>query len=416
VTIVHRPDFPKTIPEIMFKIEAIPGGSPGGIAESPARAAGKRVLFFVTEDWFVCSHWLPHVKAAREAGYEVFVVTRVRDHGRAIERLGVRLIPLELSRRGRNPLAEARNIAALFAIYRRIDPDLVHHVAMKPVVYGTVAALFGRPRAVVNYMAGLGWLFTARGVRARLLRFVVSTAFRRILRAGHVIVENPSDRAQIEELGIEPRRITLIPGAGVDMEDFCPVAATGDGSPLVVMAARMLWAKGVGEFVAAAELLRARGVRARFALVGSPDAENPSSVPVERLEAWRREGAVEWWGRRDDMPKVFAGSHIVCLPSAYGEGVPKVLIEAAAAGRPIVATHIPGCREIVRHGENGLLVPTGDAAALASALETLIADRGLRERMGRRGREIALAEFSVERVIAETLAVYDRLLAADSPL
>jgi glycosyltransferase involved in cell wall biosynthesis len=369
----------------------------------------KTLLFFCTEDWFVCSHWLPHVTAARDAGFEVHVLTRVRNHGPVLRDLGLNVIPLELSRRGRNPWAELKVIAGLVRLYRDLRPDLVHHVALKPVVYGTLAALAGRPRALVNYMAGLGWLFTSRKLEARLLRPAVAWALRGLLRRGRVIVENPSDFAQMVELGLAPERITLVPGAGVDMRVFVP-APEPAGPPLVILAARMLWSKGVGEFVRAAQLLKARGVEARFALIGIPDDENPSSVPAAQLEEWRREGAVEWWGRRDDMPEVFARSHIVCLPTAYGEGVPKVLIEAAAAGRPIVATRIPGCRQIVRDGENGLLVPVGDAEALAEAIARLLADPALRERMGRRGREIALADFSVERVIGQTLDLYRELV------
>jgi glycosyltransferase involved in cell wall biosynthesis len=377
--------------------------------EQRSMARKGKLLFFITEDWFVCSHWLPHVTAARDAGYQVFVVTRVREHRALLEQLGIELVSLELSRRGWNPLAEAKTIAQLFTIYQRIRPDLVHHIAMKPVVYGTIAAWLIRPKAIVNYMAGLGWLFTARNLRAQLLRLFVGLVLRGILRSGQVIVENPSDWAQIEALGIDPHCMTLVPGAGVDMQNFFPVSWSHH-TPLVIMASRLLWAKGVGEFVAAARLLKSRGVTARFALVGNPDPENPSSVPIGQLEVWRQEGVVEWWGRRNDMPEVFAESHVVCLPSTYGEGVPKVLIEASAAGRPIIATQIPGCQAIVRHGENGLLVPLHDIEALARAMETLINDRELRERMGQRGREIALIEFSEKKVVALILSVYDRLL------
>jgi glycosyltransferase involved in cell wall biosynthesis len=372
-----------------------------------------KLLFFCTEDWFVCSHWLPHVAAARDAGYEVHVLTRVRKHGQRLEELGLTLIPLELSRRSRNPLAELRIIADLVRIYRRVRPDLVQHIAMKPVIYGTLAALFSRPRGIVNYIAGLGWLFTSSSLQARLLRLPLAAVLRPLLKRGQVIVENPSDFAVIEGLGLPPARINRIPGAGVDMAEFLP-APEPDGVPVVAMACRMLWAKGVGEFVGAAELLKARGIAARFALIGIPDGENPSSVPEAQLEAWRDAGTVEWWGHRADMPAVFAECSLVCLPTFYGEGVPKVLIEAAAAGRPIVATQIPGCREIVHDGVNGLLVPPRNAPALADAIAKLLADRPLRLSMGRRGREIAAAGFSVERVVEGTLEVYADLLGGTS--
>lgn len=365
----------------------------------------RTLLFFCTEDWFVCSHWLPHLAAARDAGYTVHVATRVREHGDRIAALGVNLVPLTLSRRSRHPWTEARSFLEVLRVYRRLRPDLVVHIALKPVVHGGLAARWLGIRGVVNYVAGLGWIFTSASPQARLLRPILAGLLGWILRRGRVIVENFDNHARLVALGVPAAQITRVPGAGVDMREFAPVPAP-DGDPLVVMAARMLWAKGVGEFVAAAQSLKSQGIRARFALVGMPDGENPSSVPLAQLEQWRNAGIVEWWGHRGDMPRVFAESHIVCLPSAYGEGVPKVLIEAAAAGRPIVTTDTPGCREIVRADDNGLLVPVQDAAALAEALRRLIADPALRERMGMRSREIAMAEFSVERVKAATLEIY----------
>ncbi len=356
----------------------------------------------------MCSHWLPHIAAAREAGYQVWVATRVRNHGAAIESLGARVVPLDISRRGLNPWSEFKLLAELVRLYWRLRPDLAHHVAMKPVAYGTLAARLSGTPAIVNYMSGLGWLFTSDALKARLLRPLARVALRRLLAAGRVIVENPDDRAQMLALGVEPERLSLIPGAGVDLVEFSPHAEPA-GPPLAVLPARMLWTKGVGEFVEAARRLRAEGVAARFALVGDPDPENPASVPAGQLEAWQREGAVECWGRRDDMADVLAKANLVCLPS-YREGLPKALLEAAAAGRAIVTTNTPGCREVVRDGDNGLLVPARDAGALADALRALIADRPLREKMGRRGRAIAEVEFSVARVTKETLAVYAALL------
>jgi glycosyltransferase involved in cell wall biosynthesis len=364
----------------------------------------KTLLFFCAEDWFVCSHWLPHLQAAQAAGYEVHVATRVQSHADRIEALGARVVPLNLSRRGLNPAAELRLLVELVRLYRRLRPTLAHHVAMKPVVYGSLAAWFSGTRAVVNYMSGLGWLFTAESCKARLLRPVVRAVLGRLLATGQVIVENPDDRAQLLALGLEPRCLHLVPGAGVDLAEFGPVPEL-PGPLSVVLPARMLWTKGVGEFVEAARRLRAEGVEARFVLVGGPDPENPASVPEAQLDAWAREAAVECWGRREDMARVLAEAHVVCLPS-YREGLPKALLEAAAAGRPIVTTDTPGCRDVVRHGDNGLLAPAKDAAALTAALRALLADPALRARMGRRGREIAEAEFSLERVTAATIAVY----------
>ncbi len=366
-----------------------------------------KLLFFVTEDWYFCSHRLALAVAAREAGFGVVVVTRVREHGKVIRQAGLDLIPFEISRRGINPFRELGALARLAALYRREKPDLVHHVAMKPVLYGALAArLTGVPH-IVNALAGMGWLFTSANLIARVIKPLVRLTFRFLLRHTSVIVQNPDDAALMAGIGL--RRARVIRGSGVDPEVFRP-GIEPTGTPLVVLPARMLWDKGVGEFVEAARQLKARGVIATFALVGEPDPENPASVSKAQLAAWHAETVVEWWGQRDNMPEVFAQTHIVCLPS-YREGLPKALLEAAACGRPIVATNVPGCREIVRDGENGVLVPVCDAPALAEALARLIADPGMRRRMGERGRTLVVGEFSQERVIAETLAVYREAMA-----
>jgi len=364
-----------------------------------------KLLFLVTEDWYFVSHRLPLAVAARQAGYEVTVVTHVGEHGNTIRDAGLRLIPIELSRRGKNPFSEMMLIVRLIAIYRRERPDIVHHVAMKPVLYGSLVARFAGVRHVVNALAGLGWLFTSESRLAVALGRGVLFAFRMLLNRGAVIVQNPDDMRWLVVLGIEPSRIHLIRGSGVDVNRFS-LTLEPNGEPVVVLASRMLWDKGVGEFVAAAKNLKQRGVAARFVLVGDPDPANPASIPPGLLESWHAEGVIEWWGHRNDMVQVIAQSHLVCLPSYYREGLPKVLLEAAACGRAIVTTDMPGCREIVSHGDNGLLVPPRDEAALTDALQALLQDPDRRIHMGARGRERAIQEFSVDKVVAETLALY----------
>lgn len=365
-----------------------------------------KLLYFVTEDWYFCSHRLSLAVAAKEAGFDVAVVTRARDHAEKIRRSGLRLIPFELSRGGMNPFREWEVVKRLISVYRLERPDLVHHVAVKPVIYGSIAARLSGVHIVVNALAGLGWLFTSTCLKARLLKPVVKLIFRALLSPTPVIVQNPDDAALFERIGLSS--VHLIRGSGVDTAVFYPTRET-EGEPLIVLPARLLWGKGVGEFVEAARRLKTHGVKARFALVGAPDKGNPAAVPEEHLARWREEGVVECWGSREDMPDVYAQSHVVCLPS-YREGLPKALLEAASCGRPIVAADVPGCREIVRHGENGILVPGRDSDALASALRILIEDPSLRARMGTRGREIAVAEFSAEKVTQETLSVYRELL------
>jgi len=371
-----------------------------------------KILFFVTEDWYFWSHRLPLARAAKAAGYEVTVVTRVQEYGDRIRAEGFKLIPLALRRRGRNPWQELRVIMQLVRIYRMERPDIVHHVAIKPVLYGSVAAWLTHVRATVNALAGLGYVFSSNQRKARLLRPLVKLAYHFLLNRANsrTIIQNPEDRHLLTTAAfLGPEKTVLIRGSGVDVDLFAPTLEP-QGAPIIVMACRMLWDKGVREFVQAARLLHETGVAARFVLVGKSDTENPTAVPVSQLVEWQQQGDVEWWGHREEMHRVFALSHIACLPTFYGEGLPKVLIEAAACGRPIVATDVPGCREIVRHGENGLLVPARDAPALAEALKQLILDPVMRERMGRRGREIVEAEFSVAKIVHETLAVYRSLL------
>ena len=367
-----------------------------------------KLLFVVTEDWYFVSHRLPLAVAAREAGFEVAVVTRAGAHVQVISDAGLRLIPFGLSRRVGNPMKE---IAVLVALYRRERPAIVHHVALKPVLYGALAARLAGVPDVINAIAGLGWLFTSSGLSTRIVRSVVCRLLAWLLSAprSRTLVQNPDDYDLLVKRGVPETHLRLIRGAGVDTGVFTPALKLPPEPVVVLFLARMLWDKGVGEFVEAAHLLTQAGVSARFVLVGDPDPRNPASVPEATLHAWHREGnGVEWWGRRDNMPAVWNTAHIACLPS-YREGLPKALLEAAACGLPIVTTDVPGCREIVRDGDNGFLVPARDAQALARALRSLIGDAALRAEMGRRSREIVLAEFSQEQVIAETLAVYQEL-------
>lgn len=364
-----------------------------------------RLLFIVTEDWYFVSHRLPLAIAAQAAGFDVAVATRATAHGDAIRHAGIRLIPFALSRRGGNPLDE---ITRLFSLLRREKPDLVHLVALKPVLYGGIAAYLAKVPGVVNAVAGLGWLFTSGGWRARWIRPVIRRflAWRLSAKNAVTIVQNPDDLALLQQAGVPPAQLRLIRGAGVDVAVFTPALAPPPQPVIVMLVARMLWDKGVGEFVAAARQLHRQGMSARFVLVGGPDPGNPASISEATLRAWHGHDDIEYWGQREDMPAVLRLAHIACLPSYYGEGLPKSLLEAAAAGLPIVTTDAPGCREVVNDGDNGVLVPPRDADALADALRRLIADAGLRAQMGARSRERALAEFSQTQVIAQTLQLY----------
>lgn len=372
-----------------------------------------KLLFLVAEDWYFCSHRLPLARAAVAAGYEVVVATRLNEarHRQAIEAIGGRVIPLGLRRGSHNPWQELRAINEIRAIYRRERPDIVHQVALKPVLYGSLAARLSARPVVVNALAGLGYIFTSSAGKARLLQPLVAAALRWLLNGprSHLILQNPDDQQLLVQRGIvQADRVCQVRGSGVDIQRFA-VSAQPEGVPLVILPARLLWDKGVGEFVAAARQLRQAGVVARFALVGATDEENSAAITEEQLLGWQHEGVVERWGLCDDMPAVLAQASIVCLPS-YREGLPKALLEAAACGRAMVATDVPGCREIVIHEHNGLLVPARDPLSLAAALQRLLQDGALRERLGENGRRLVEAEFSDEKVIQQTLALYAQAL------
>ena len=259
---------------------------------------------------------------------------------------------------------------------------------------------------MVNSVEGLGYVFTKGVGKQTWLRGLVKLIYRLALHPTWVIVLNPDDRQYfIENHLVNPRQMVLILGTGVNIRQFSPVPES-EGNPLVILPARLLWDKGVGEFVEAARRLRTAGLQARFALVGDPDDGNPRSVKPAQLQAWEKEGVIEWWGWKEKMTDVYAQASVICLPSYYREGLPKSLIEAAACGRPIVTTNLPGCREIVRQGENGLLVEPRDVSGLAEALKYLLQNPKIRKKMGATGRKIAEEKYSSEHIIPQIMAVY----------
>ena len=375
----------------------------------PSKPPKKRLMFVVTEDWYFISHRLPLARAARDAGYDVLVATRLTGQTDRITQEGLTPIGLRKMRRdGRNPIGELAAMAELVAIYRLHRPEIVHHIAMKPVLYGSIAARLVGIRAVVNNLAGLGFVFSSTSRKAALFRPVIRRflAFALKRKGTLTIVQNSDDaRVLADDIGIAADNIQLIKGSGVAISEFSSLRQESV-PPVVLLASRMIWDKGIGDFVKAASLLRKQGVDARFVIAGSPDPGNPHSIPESVLQDYNKEGPVEWWGHRDDMPRIIANTALVCLPTTYGEGVPKILIEAAAGACAIVAYDVAGCREIVSDGDNGLLVPAGDIDRLAGAIKELLEDPSRRATMGLRGRKRVEAEFTLEHVIAQTLAAY----------
>lgn len=348
----------------------------------------------------------------REAGFTLHLAVPRDSDIDAIALQDVTVHPYYLQRKSTKPFDELGCTISLLRLYRRVRPTLVHHIGLKPTLYGSITARIVGVPAVVNTLTGLGYLFTSHTVKMAFLRSIVAGVLRFsfLHQNQYLIFQNSADRDNLLARYRFPcDRAVLIKGSGVNLSVFTPQPKP-DGPPMILMVSRLLWAKGVAEFVAVARMLDARGIQARFVLVGEPDRGHPDAVPEHTLKRWHDAGDVEWLGWRHDVPALIAQSHIVCLPTSYGEGLPRILLEAAASGRPIVATDIPGCRQIVRHGQNGLLVPVGNSIALGEAIVQLIENAPLRAAMGTCGRAIAAAEFSLEQVIEANLALYRSLL------
>jgi glycosyltransferase involved in cell wall biosynthesis len=371
----------------------------------------RRLLFVVNEPGFFLSHRLPLAVAARENGYDVHIATREGDDVGKLQSLGFPHHVIPLSRSGKNVAMELRTVWSLLRLMRRLRPDLVHLVTIKPVLYGGIASRLAGIDAVVAAVSGLGFVFTSSR-RARLLRTIVLPLYRLALRHPHqrVIFQNPADRTALVDRGIVPSvQTVLIDGSGVDLREYSYEPETA-GPPVVVMASRLLKDKGVREFVGAAARLRREGVVARFVLAGERDPGNPESVSEDEVAAWRASADVEVLGYCHDVAALFKASHIVVLPS-YREGLPKVLLEAAACGRAVVTTDAPGCSNAIESGVTGLLVPTRDMGALSAAIGKLVADPALRQSMGRAGRRLAERRYAIEHIVAAHLEIYGALLA-----
>ena len=370
--------------------------------------APKHLVYVITEDWFFASHFLDRARAAVDKGYKVSVITRCRENAREFRKYGLTPINIEFSRRGLNPITELLTIFQLRTILKRIKPDIVHNVALKPVVLGSLAAQFAGVQNIVNAPVGMGYVFTSEENRARILRPVVNALIRYSLgrQVRRVIIENNDDFNNLVASGFAKKdSIALIKGAGVDTKKF-DYKPEPDGQVRVIMVSRLLRDKGVQEFIDAAKLVKARESTVQFVLVGDVDEGNPTSLTADQLTDLRKSRDVTWLGARTDIAELLAASHVACLPS-YREGLPKSLIEAASAGRPIVTTDVPGCREVVTHMVNGLLIQPRDVTALATAIEKLVNDPQLRQSMGKENRQKAESEYANEMIIAQTHGVYD---------
>lgn len=374
-----------------------------------------KFVFFANTDWYLYNFRLSTALHLKAQGVEVVMLSPPGDFGARFRDHGIRWVTLSMNRASLNPAREALTVRELVRVVKAEQPDLIHNFTVKCAVYGAFAARLAKVPAVVNAVAGMGYVFTSNQPKARALRPIVSALIRGTLGSGHsrLILQNPDDAdAFTSSRMVVPGNIRLIRSSGVDTGRFRPPADAAGRRPLrVILAARLLWEKGVGEFVNAAALLRRRGRDIEFLLAGMPDPGNPGSVERGQVEHWVEEGLVQWLGHVEDMPELLRSVDVMALPSYYREGVPKSLIEGAASGLALVTTDLPGCREVVTaHGVDGLHVPPRDAEALADWLATLDDDREMVRRLGEAARHKALSDFDERTVIARTLEVYAELL------
>lgn len=375
-----------------------------------------KVLFFANTDWYLYNFRLPLAKFLRQQGFDVVMLSPVGSYGPALESEGFRWIGLDMNRRSLNPARELALIKRISSVYAAEKPDIVHHFTIKCVVYGSLIARWNGIRNRVNAVTGMGYVFSDDGYKARLLRPVVRNLIKAALggEGSRLILQNKDDLAAFAAADLASQDGThVIMGSGVDTTRFSPLSAPGDRKVMrVLLASRILWDKGIREYIEAATLIKAQKLPVELLLAGSPDPGNPGSVPPAQLAKWQESGAVHYLGHVTDMPRLLATIDVAVLPS-YREGVPRSLLEAASCGLPIITTDAPGCREVVTHGVNGLLIPPRDSLALATAIRAMYERPSERSRMGRAGRDAVLKDFDERLVFAKTFAVYQDLLSLD---
>lgn len=371
-----------------------------------------KILFLYADDTYFWRNRLGLACEARDRGFDVVLMAPVSNYRLEIEKEGIRVIPWKLLRRNINPLRECPSFLQVLRVYGRERPDIVQHETLKAIIHGGMATRLTGHIPSVNVICGLGAIFSRSDWKTRVIRSLLLRILCIVFKSqnSQVVFQNDRDRDVLVSAKVVTSAQTHVtPGNGVRVERFTPQPEP-EGVPIVLLPGRMLWEKGVSDFVTAARHLRDRKVSARFVLVGAPDPDNPGCIPEEQLLSWEQSGIVEWWRNRSDMPSVYAQSTLVCLPSYYGEGLPNVLAEAGASGRAVVTTNIPGCLQAVTDGENGLVVPVRDPKSLGAAVQRVLEDQDLRRRLGTIGRLRAIQEFSHVRIVKQMLSIYRGLL------
>jgi glycosyltransferase involved in cell wall biosynthesis len=368
----------------------------------------KTLLFLVNVDWFFVSHRLPIALAAIKAGYEVHLACKFTDKADYLSSLGIYLHPLKLSRSGTGIVRELSSFFSIFCLIKKLKPDIVHFISIKPVIYGGLASRLLSIKGRLASVSGLGYVFIASGFSASVFRLFISGLYKAALgnKQTKVIFQNPEDRYIFLRNNIinKNQAILIVGGSGVSLEEY-PYLPESGGIPVVTFASRLLKDKGVEEFVHAARIIENRDVKAEFWLIGDIDQDNPAAISQNMLAEWRKRKNLKIWGYRKDIPDLFSQSNIIVLPS-YREGMPRVLLEAASCGRAVVTTDVPGCRDAIIPNKTGLLVPVRNSAALADAIQKLIENAGLRQSMGKEGRALAERDFAIEKIVKAHLDIY----------
>ncbi|MCT7517013.1 glycosyltransferase family 4 protein [Aliarcobacter cryaerophilus] len=365
----------------------------------------KKILFVVNVDWFFISHRLPLALEALTKGYEVHIACGITDKKEYLESLGLRVYPLNLSRSGTGIKGEIKAFCEIYNLVKEINPNIAHFVTIKPVLYGGIASRFLNTHKKVFSISGLGFIFIKQGFKASIARMLIKTMYKFALggKNSHVIVQNPDDKEVVNSIVKVP--ITLIRGSGVDLSQY-EYKEENNENIKVSMACRLLKDKGVFEYIEASKILKKKYLNVKFELYGDIDIHNPASLTSDDIKKIKEEGFVNVYGFSSDIAKVFSDSNIVVLPS-YREGLPKVLIEAAACGRAIVTTDVPGCRDAIEPNVTGLLCEAKDTESLASVIEKLILDKDLRNSMGKEGRKLAEQEFDINKVVEKHFEIYE---------
>lgn len=376
----------------------------------------RKVLFVCTEDWFFRSHFLPLGRAVIETGdYEAALATTISDAQEVLEGLGLEVHPVDFKRSSRNPLAAVKLLTRLIRLIRRERPDIVHFIAMKPVLLGGLATVFTPKAAKVYHVTGLGSLADGKSIGAALVRYMcfrlVASYLKR--RNSWLVAENPDDLNFLEQYGVPvDTSASLVGGAGVDPEFYAALPIGGHKPLRAAYIGRMIGSKGVDVLIAAKDQLRERGVELELEMFGAPDPGNPGAIDRDRLMEWSTRPGVKWHGVSSDVRDVWRNCDIAVIPTRTREGMPRAMLEAASCGRPLIVTDVPGCRHFVRDGVEGLIVPPNDPTALARALEKLAGDPELRARMGSAARERIVGGFTESHMCETFLRIYAKLVEA----